>query len=214
MGAVLVFSNAAEGRDAEFNTWYDEVHLGEVLELAPFVAAQRYEVVDAQMMPDQPHRYLAVYEFEGPADEAVAAMIEGGSSFERSDALADTHVVFVDTKGERQTTGRSGSTSSAMVVFATPEEGRDEQYDAWYDATHLPEVLGIGPFHAAQRYEVAESQIFPDQEYRYVAVYESDGQAPAAIEAMMASAGKLDRTEASAANRIVMVEPIGPRVEG
>ena len=41
----LVFSNPVAGRDDEYNTWYDEVHLGDVRRVPGVVDAKRYELV-------------------------------------------------------------------------------------------------------------------------------------------------------------------------
>ena len=53
---LFVFTQPVEGKDAEYNDWYDKIHLKEVLEIEGFVAAQRFALA------------------EGPADgEAPAA---------------------------------------------------------------------------------------------------------------------------------------------
>ena len=97
MGKMLVFTNATEGRDDEFNQWYDEVHLEEVLALPEFVGATRHKLADAQMFPDQSHGYLAIYEYKGDAADAIAALGAAADSFNMSDALApDAKVVLFD----------------------------------------------------------------------------------------------------------------------
>lgn len=65
---LVVLSNAAPGRDHEFNDWYDQEHLRDVLSVEGFVSAQRFCLSDAQLRPDEPppHRYLAIYEIEAP----------------------------------------------------------------------------------------------------------------------------------------------------
>jgi hypothetical protein len=88
MGKMLVFTNAVEGRDDEFNEWYDNVHLAEVVSLPGFVAATRHELADAQMFPEQSHRYLAIYEYKGDAADALAALGAGAATMNMSDALA------------------------------------------------------------------------------------------------------------------------------
>ena len=40
----IVFSNPFEGKDDEFNEWYDNVHLPEVLALPGVISAQRYDL--------------------------------------------------------------------------------------------------------------------------------------------------------------------------
>ena len=42
--AYLVFSNPADGQDEAYNSWYDEVHVPEVLATPGVVAAQRFDV--------------------------------------------------------------------------------------------------------------------------------------------------------------------------
>ena len=66
---LLVFSNPVEGREDEYNDWYDEVHIDEVLEVDGFVACQRFSADDGT--EGAPARYLAVYEID--ADDPVAA---------------------------------------------------------------------------------------------------------------------------------------------
>ena len=88
MGKMLVFTNAVEGRDDEFNEWYDHVHLGEVVALPGFVSATRHELADAQMFPEQSHRYLAIYEYKGDAADALAALSAGAATMNMSDSLA------------------------------------------------------------------------------------------------------------------------------
>lgn len=62
---LVVLTNAVEGHDADFNAWYDDPHLGDVLKVAGFTSAQRFVLGDAQLT-DAPltHKYLAIYDFE------------------------------------------------------------------------------------------------------------------------------------------------------
>ncbi|WP_436791568.1 hypothetical protein [Yinghuangia sp. YIM S10712] len=79
----LVFSNPVEGKDREFNEWYDTVHVRDVLAVPGMVSAQRYDLKDTEMYRlagGGAHRYLVVYEMDGDPDvvmpgirEAVAA---------------------------------------------------------------------------------------------------------------------------------------------
>lgn len=62
---LVVLTNASSGKDAEFNEWYNKVHIPDVLNVPGFVAAQRFKIADAQLdKSDRPHRYLALYELE------------------------------------------------------------------------------------------------------------------------------------------------------
>jgi hypothetical protein len=44
----MVYSNAAPGKESEFNSWYDRIHAPIVIEAGEFVWAQRFE-----LSPDQ-----------------------------------------------------------------------------------------------------------------------------------------------------------------
>jgi len=102
-GRMVVLTNFATGSEQEFNRWYDEVHVPEVLAIGPIVACQRFKVVDAQMMP-QTHSYLAIYEFEGSAKEALEALQAATESMDMSPAMQqDPHLCMVEPLGPRTT---------------------------------------------------------------------------------------------------------------
>ena len=94
---LVVLSNAKEGRDEEFNAWYNNRHLADVLKLEGFVAAQRFKLADAQLMPECPHTYLSIYELETEnlesSTQALFAAATGG--MEISEAMdMETTVAF------------------------------------------------------------------------------------------------------------------------
>jgi hypothetical protein len=71
----VVLTNAAGGRDDEFNQWYNNQHLPDVLKIPGFVAAQRFSIAGAQIDgPTSPWRYLALYELD--TDDLAGALKE------------------------------------------------------------------------------------------------------------------------------------------
>ena len=55
-------------RESEFNTWYNEVHVPELLSLPGFIRAWRLQVEpDSRTLGDTGQTYIAVYEIESPA---------------------------------------------------------------------------------------------------------------------------------------------------
>ena len=62
----IVLTNPVEGKESEYNDWYDRQHIPDVLNVPGFVSAQRFHLADAQMSRDgnRAHKYLAVYEIE------------------------------------------------------------------------------------------------------------------------------------------------------
>jgi hypothetical protein len=81
----VVLTNAVEGKDEEFNDWYNNRHLSDILATKGFVAAQRFRLAEMDPEQDFPHRYLALYEVEtDDLDKTNQAMMEaanGGGMF-------------------------------------------------------------------------------------------------------------------------------------
>lgn len=73
---LLVLTNCVAGTDAEFNRWYDEVHIPEVLEVPGFTGAWRGPVAPLTA-EGATHRYCAVYDLE--SDDLGATLAELGS---------------------------------------------------------------------------------------------------------------------------------------
>ena len=70
---VLVFTNCADpAREKEFNEWYDNTHVPDVLETPGFVSCTRYEMI-GDPGPGQ-GKFLAVYEVE--SDDLPSAMAD------------------------------------------------------------------------------------------------------------------------------------------
>lgn len=69
-------------REQEYNTWYDEVHLPELVALDGFVSARRLRPVDGN------GPYVALYEIEGDDLQAILDnMLANAGQLHLSDAL-------------------------------------------------------------------------------------------------------------------------------
>jgi hypothetical protein len=60
----LVLTNATEGQDDEFNDWYNNRHLPDVLAVEGFVAATRFKMAELDPPQKSDYRYMALYEVE------------------------------------------------------------------------------------------------------------------------------------------------------
>ena len=58
---LTVLSNPTEGRENDYNEWYDQVHLSDVLKVEGVVGVRRYRLAGPQG-EENGHRYLAIYE--------------------------------------------------------------------------------------------------------------------------------------------------------
>lgn len=79
----IVFGDAVQGTDEEFNNWYDKVHEPDMLKVPGFVRAQRGIISEFQMAPTDEgptqSRYLAIFEIQTSDLAAVLRGNKGGA---------------------------------------------------------------------------------------------------------------------------------------
>ncbi len=86
--SMLVLINAKEGREDEFNRWYEDVHLSDILAVPGFIAARRFEASATQMTGAAKHRYMTLYEIEtDDIAEAIRALGGASGGMDLSDAM-------------------------------------------------------------------------------------------------------------------------------
>jgi hypothetical protein len=60
-----------------------------------------------------------------------------------------------------------------LLVKADPKPGEEAEYNRWYDAQHLPDVLQVEGFVSAERFEFAKEQMSDAApSHRYLAIYD------------------------------------------
>jgi hypothetical protein len=72
---LIVYTSPAEGREEEYNAWYDDTHLPEFSALPGVISGRRFKV--ASPAADGKPTYAAVYELSATPDAVMAAMNEG-----------------------------------------------------------------------------------------------------------------------------------------
>lgn len=91
----LVFTQPVEGQDAEFNRWFNEQHLPEVLQAKGFTKAQRFRVTPVLNTDDDLLTpYLSLYEIEGDVDETLKDLKRISPQLTKSDTLHETFFAF------------------------------------------------------------------------------------------------------------------------
>jgi hypothetical protein len=115
---LVVYSNPSDpAREEEYNSWYDKVHVPEVLTIEGFVAATRFRVAEASIAGEEvPHRYLALYEVESDdLQGTLNALVAATPNLHMSDAIQmdpPPAVVLFEQVSERVVEGqRAGATS-------------------------------------------------------------------------------------------------------
>ena len=87
---LIVLTNPAPGREDEYNDWYTNTHLADVLKVPGIAAAQRFRLSEHQRDPG-PHayNYLAIYHCETDDVRKVIAQLKERSGTQDM-VLSDT----------------------------------------------------------------------------------------------------------------------------
>lgn len=96
--SYVVRSNPVPGRDAEYNRWYTERHLADVIAVPGFISAQRFRIVDPQADGAPGQSYMAIYTMRTDDPERLLAeltdLVESGR-MEMSDAFSQEDCVTI-----------------------------------------------------------------------------------------------------------------------
>lgn len=77
---MLVLSRPTPGNEAQYNDWYQNIHLKQIVAIPGFVSAQRFKLA-VNMQGDATYPYMAIYEVE--ADDiatAHAALVDAANN--------------------------------------------------------------------------------------------------------------------------------------
>ncbi|MCB8885622.1 hypothetical protein BIS17_07845, partial [Bordetella pertussis] len=98
---LVVLTNPVEGREQEFDDWYMNTHMPDVMRVPGFVSGQRFTWAHAQAKPHaQTWRYLTILEID--TDDLQATLDDlmarpGTAAMRMSDALAEQRLAYVFT---------------------------------------------------------------------------------------------------------------------
>ena len=175
-GIYLVLSECNDpSREEEFNRWYNDTHLVDVLSLSIFDRAWRYEAVT----PDTP-KYLAVYETDAEDLPAAARKLDEQRDFWRQEGkfhptLKVTGRSFMATRDPGifvfDLPSPGGITGLLMMGSNPKTPGTDDAFNDWYDNVHMPDLKATGLFKVGHRFEALEPV---EGEARHINLYETE----------------------------------------
>ena len=228
-----VFSNPVPGHEDEYNKWYDRQHAADVVSIPGFVNAQRYVKSDTpffRVADVQVPKYLIIYKIVTPDLEAVFAEVErrleSGETYMSPayDRKNSQNYVYKPLGPELK--GPGGEPSGArpgpkedyiQVVFSAMVEGKEAEFNAFYNQHHAPEVVAIPSFTRAQRMELARPTSASIPPTKYLALYQARTADPIAVrkaatvaQAAFTTSPAFDRQ----ATRGYTFRAIGPRLDG
>ena len=85
----VALTNAADGRETDYNDWYDKQHVFDVLAIPGIQSAQRFQISD-QSRQKLGYKYMAVYEIETDDITSIHKAIAeraGTDAMPRSDSV-------------------------------------------------------------------------------------------------------------------------------
>jgi hypothetical protein len=167
---LMVFVDIDPEHDADFNAWYNEEHVADLLKLPGFLNAARYEASKGGP------RYLACYELES----AEAVQSEAYQHYRRNPSEW-TQRISLSTKGRNfvrlvgtqiyprendlHVLGRGMAPALQVGRMLVPEE-IEAKYNEYYDTVRTPANLEVPGCLAVRRYHVVAG------EPKYLTVYE------------------------------------------
>jgi len=106
-----------------------------------------------------------------------------------------------------------------FLVFANANEGQDDEFNRWYDARHLPDVLAVPGIIDGQRYTLAElddpSGVVATSKHKYLAAYTIQTSPENVMKEFMTrmGSGEMDVSPAMDLSSVTMTfwAPNGPR---
>ncbi len=167
---LMVYVDIDPDQDADFNAWYNDEHLPDLLNLPGFLNAARYEAATGGP------RYLACYELE-----SAAAMQSDAFLAYRNTPSEWTQRISLSTKGRHYSRivgtqiypaetdayvlGRGMAPALQVGRMIVPQQV-EAKYNEYYDTVRTPANLEVPGVIAVRRYHAVEG------EPKYMTVYE------------------------------------------
>lgn len=221
MKAVLIVltNPGSPEADSAYNDWYTDVHVPDVLEVPGYVSAIRYKAFPSwQPIPQQ---YLTIYDLEVDSAAHIQSIsdehmrrISAGEMRRSPGGVMDRdtmRAMYYLERSPRQASKlqQADIADGVFLAYAAPASAeRAGELDHWYDTQHLPDVLDLPGFTAAQRYTKTDINMVGQpwvSENPLLTVYE---HMHTNEEAYGAAFGQI--RERIAAGKVIMTDSIAP----
>lgn len=151
----------------EWNRWYDEVHLPDLLDpgdTAHLATRWRLEHPPTPGLPGLGFSHVTIFEFDSLA--AISRLEGHAARLREQSRIHPAHCVTGAAAWTVHGRSPEGSSPSpevvglivAEVMVANPAD--EETWDEWYDAQHLPDMLATGAFVSGSRWQRSPRRVF------------------------------------------------------
>jgi hypothetical protein len=217
---LITMTNPQTGREEEYQDWYANTHIVEMVGAPSVLSAKLHTVTDARTPTKW--RHCALYELKGDPAEAMAAVFEHGKAGNMTPSTAgDTpsRLLAIATPiAERQGDRPADPDNHLFLVLTNPTAGMEEEYNRWYNDQHVPDVLGVDGFVGVQRFKLSAAPGGEAPYWNYVAFYEIDrDKVDVAFKGLEAARGtpKMVMSEAlnRADNEVAVYAPVAAKIK-
>jgi hypothetical protein len=225
-----VFSNPVAGHEDEYNKWYNDQHAPDVVAVPGFVTAQRFVKNDLplyRMVDLQVPKYLVIYKIV--TDDVNAVFAEVSRRLQTRETVisptfdSSTSVSYVYRTFRPEIRGVGGEPAGAkpgpkqsyiQIVFTAMVDGKEDEFNAFYDRHHAPELAAIPGFVSAQRMILARPSTGSIPASKYLALFRVETSDLAAVKQVAAQPGTTSPAFDTKATRGYTFRAIGPVIEG
>jgi len=226
----FVFSNPVAGHEDEYNKLYNEQHAQDVVAIPGFRTAQRFVKNDLplyRMVDLQVPKYLIVYKIVtdnvNAVFDEVSRRLKTGETVLSPTYDQKTSVSYVYRPFRPEIKGVGGEPEGAkpgpkqlyyQVVFTAMTEGKEREFNLFYDQHHAPELAAIPGFISAQRMILARPTTASIPATKYLALFKVETSDIAAVKQAATRPGTTSTAFDTKATRGYTFRAIGPVIEG
>ena len=212
---MLVFANPIPGKEAEFNDWYSNTHMGDLVQLDGWMGAQRFRIVtNVSPRPSAAgyaHGYLIIWDIEdseaaAPLGRMTAAIAGGksrlGAAFNYTPGAGANgtfeaigpRITRPDGKGPTLPSSSDNKTPRpnryVLMDFANPLPGKEAEFEE--SRKHrIQTVLTLPGWMAAQQFRMVDTPgRAPSVKPRNLTVWETEGASAQAVHDALLTAEK------------------------
>lgn len=177
-GLLLVMQTPVAGREQEHQDWYVTTHLPDVCGVPGAIRGEFTAALPAESAPRWSH--AAAYWTDGDPAAFVGEVFRraGSGAWKLSDTIdpASTLMTIAAAIGPRALSPVTANVAPAdrvlYIVLTNATPGDDEEFNRWYSDTHIPDVLDVPGFVAAQRFRFVDHPALQGNPFGYAALYE------------------------------------------
>jgi len=182
-------------REAEFNAWYDNIDIPDVLEVPEFIRARRaveqiIPGIPSANLKDDDSKYVALYDIEtNDIDKSIIDLYVAARKMGASGRLTDVlkvveanyyQQVAPPFEGPNATLAGKNRFVFIKKIMCCHDAGVEEQFLNWYEHTFAPEVTdseGLARVNLYLLYRVMEVlTVAPEEIPHFLLVYEIEAE--------------------------------------